>query len=522
MMPDYTGGNLNLKKPLLDDDIHTSIPDIAENMQKIDNEVTAVQNNKVDKVEGKGLSTNDFSDSLQAKLTNVEEGANNYIHPSTHSLDMITETDAKKIMTAQERSKLSSIEAEANKYNHPSNHPATMITQDSTHRFVTDSEKSNWNAKETPEGAQAKADSAETRAKSYADSIKPTKVSQLANDANYATQDDLGNTGYGDMMKGVYDTNNNGKVDIAENSEKLGGQPSSYYAKSADFNGHLNDGAQHAKTARFVIGTSTAGWTAKDCNYLCDGTADQVEINNAITALPSTGGEIIILDGTYNITNKISVNKSNVSIKGNGNATTLKRMYNGVGDDGLITITASNSSIFKLYFDGNKDNYSTYTGHNAISLLGGTKHIITKNIFVNCDKAGVLVRTSQVIILSNVSMNNTQGVMVYYGNEVTVNSNKIFSCVIGVCGGYSNKLLVTSNFIKDCNLGISLYGGTTASLVLGNICIRGAGTPSDYTSSQYTIEISGDNNLISSNLCLGKAVVINSGTSNTEVNNKYE
>ena len=34
---------------------------------------------------------------------------------------------------------------------------------------------------------------------------------------------------------------------------------------------HKADGTQHKKTARFVIGTSTAGWTAADCDYLCDG-----------------------------------------------------------------------------------------------------------------------------------------------------------------------------------------------------------------------------------------------------------
>lgn len=282
------------------------------------------------------------------------------------------------------------------------------------------------------------------------------------------------------------------------------------------------DNISDVKTAHFIIGTSASGWTSSNCDYLCDGIDDQVEINNAIKALPASGGEIVILDGTYNITAKINVNKSNVSVRGNGNATRLKRMYNGSGDEGLITITASNSSISKLYFDGNRDNYSTYTGHHAISLLGGTNHIITKNIFVNCEEGGVFVKTSQVIILSNIAINNRHGVRAYYGKEVIINSNKMFSCASGVCGGYSDKLLVTSNFIKDCNSGISLYGGTTASLILGNTCIRGAGTPSDYTSSQYTIEISGDNNLISSNLCLGKAVVIEGGTSNTEVNNKYQ
>ena len=75
------------------------------------------------------------------------------------------------------------------------------------------------------------------------------------------------------------------------------------------------------KAARFVVGTSAAGWTAADCDYLCDGTDDQTEINAAITALPATGGEILILDGTYNITAKIDITKNNVSIRGNGNAT---------------------------------------------------------------------------------------------------------------------------------------------------------------------------------------------------------
>ena len=50
-----------------------------------------------------------------------------------------------------------------------------------------------------------------------------------------------------------------------------------------------------------------------DCDYLCDGTADQTEINAAINRfLPATGGEIVILDGTYNITAKIDVTKDNV------------------------------------------------------------------------------------------------------------------------------------------------------------------------------------------------------------------
>lgn len=61
---------------------------------------------KVDKVEGKGLSTIDFTEEKDTKLNGIEQNANNYVHPKKHS--------------------------------------ASLITQDETHRFVTDNEKSKW------------------------------------------------------------------------------------------------------------------------------------------------------------------------------------------------------------------------------------------------------------------------------------------------------------------------------------------------------------------------------------------
>ena len=68
---------------------------------------------KVDKVTGKGLSTNDYTTAEKNKLANIATGANNYVHPSAH--------------------------------------PATMITEDATHRFATDAEKAKWNLEYTVE-----------------------------------------------------------------------------------------------------------------------------------------------------------------------------------------------------------------------------------------------------------------------------------------------------------------------------------------------------------------------------------
>ena len=120
------------------------------------------------------------------------------------------------------------------------------------------------------------------------------------------------------------------------------------------------------KVTRFVVGTSTAGWTAADCDYLCDGTADDVEINAAITALPAAGGEIVILDGTYNITANIDITKNNVSIRGSGNATILKRMFDSPAKQGVIMLTARGGcKIANLQIDGNK---ASYTNSNNLGI----------------------------------------------------------------------------------------------------------------------------------------------------------
>lgn len=64
---------------------------------------------KVDKVTGKGLSTEDFTTALLTKLNGIAAGANNYSHPTTH--------------------------------------PPSIIAQDSSNRFASDIEKASWNSR---------------------------------------------------------------------------------------------------------------------------------------------------------------------------------------------------------------------------------------------------------------------------------------------------------------------------------------------------------------------------------------
>jgi len=58
-------------------------------------------------------------------------------------------------------------------------------------------------------------------------------------------------------------------------------------------------------------------------NYVCDGTADNVEIQAAIDALPAGGGKVMLLEGTFNLAANIDL-VSNLKFIGSGPNTILK------------------------------------------------------------------------------------------------------------------------------------------------------------------------------------------------------
>lgn len=332
-------------------------------------------------------------------------------------------------------------------------------------------------------------------------------------------------------------------------------------------------GGAGKRVCRFVVGTSVSGWTEDDCDYLCDGTDDQVEINAAIQALPSGGGEIVILDGTYNITATIAMNKDNVKLSGNGNATVLKRMWSSSVEEGIITITAINGGccVKNFYIDGNKKNSNNYYD-NGICVSSSNHNILTENICNNNDNGVMLYDNSfyNMVIGNSFNENNSYGILLYTScnfnhlvanflrknnsgsiglenssaNTITGNTcidnnnfnislinaqsnaitgNTCSKCYNGVYLVDSIKNTIAGNLITNSNTGIFLSSCDTNNIT-GNTIIRNYGSSSDYTSTQYTIRLNGNdnnNNLISSNNIMGKNYVSGGGTGNIFVNNKY-
>src|SRR3990167_4658401 len=69
---------------------------------------------------------------------------------------------------------------------------------------------------------------------------------------------------------------------------------------------------------------SAASIAATLPEYRCDGTADDVQINAAIAALPAGGGKVVFSEGTFDISVKILISNDDVALVGsNQDATQL-------------------------------------------------------------------------------------------------------------------------------------------------------------------------------------------------------
>ncbi len=104
------------------------------------------------------------------------------------------------------------------------------------------------------------------------------------------------------------------------------------------------------RTCRYVVGTSTAGWTEADCDFLCDGTNDDVWIRFALSSMKDTGGVLVLLDGVYHISGYITIPEGCI-LRGCGNKTVLLRKTNA-GYNGYFNV---NAMIFMDVYSGIED-----------------------------------------------------------------------------------------------------------------------------------------------------------------------
>ena len=108
------------------------------------------------------------------------------------------------------------------------------------------------------------------------------------------------------------------------------------------------------RTAMLVVASNTASALEKlQADYVCDGTADNVEIQAAIDALPSTGGKVSLSEGTFNLAATINIAEANaekgITLEGQGYGTILK--INNSTNIYALTFVPSTNGIWATFRD---------------------------------------------------------------------------------------------------------------------------------------------------------------------------
>lgn len=307
------------------------------------------------------------------------------------------------------------------------------------------------------------------------------------------------------------------------------------------------------KYARTVIGSSTSGYTEKDVDYLCDGVDDQVEIQNAIN---QTSDQIVILDGTYNLSSGIVISNSYSQITGNGERTELRcdpsisivfelknnslfelknlNIIGGSGSSEAVSFRNSqNATIENVIIQNFVFGVYTYTKMKNITISGCNFNNVNNPIIFakGAEKSKVMynnIRSSSGGIylyegsLDNIILGNfldlqyagNYGVHIERGskNNIIIDNNITSAKDTGInlyAGDCSNNI-ISNNICANCSTGISTggYSGNVDNIVIGNTVIN---------SQQNSIYVYGKN-LISSNYVKGKEVTV-AGEGSVVVNN---
>ncbi len=299
-------------------------------------------------------------------------------------------------------------------------------------------------------------------------------------------------------------------------------------------------------------------------------TSAEDKINEAINALPSSGGKVLLQEGTYIIDGDIVYSKDNVSIEGQGIDNTII-FFKASSDPRIYANAKSKVSLKNLTVDGNKAN-------NAGGLLSGVlfdtisgfdiNNIAVKNVqteISGINRGGIALVSCNDGDVKGLALNDNWGDGLYCCdcNNVTIdyirsNGNQVHGINIddsvdmnigsNICidnGIYGIRLnnVTDSNIVGNtCNnanspggAGLILIGNSHRNTVTGNAANKNhsgqgiiiAGNENTVTgnaccdNTSYGIWVVGNKNTVQANKCSGNSygIVVDAGATANHVTN---
>jgi parallel beta-helix repeat protein len=236
-------------------------------------------------------------------------------------------------------------------------------------------------------------------------------------------------------------------------------------------------------------------------------TIAQTTINTAITALPSGGGVVYLVEGTYIVDGSITLN-SNVTLIGSGPSTIIKFKDSTTSGTNMITATSKNNvGLQNLKLDGNKANNaglnqsgvfltSVGSGTGTSAVAGMTANNVN---VVNFSKYGLNIGSGANHKFSNMTIgqNSDSGIIDSASPYTTFNNLTIQGNGTNGIEAYRSDLTITGNLIEGNSGSGMLLNSTGNSAISSNTVVNNAG---------HGIWVTGNNNTITGNTVQGNTV----------------
>lgn len=230
------------------------------------------------------------------------------------------------------------------------------------------------------------------------------------------------------------------------------------------------------RTATFVVAASDSEHRY-EADYTCDGVADDVEINEALT-VAGAGGRVILLEGTYTLADPIAFTNNNQVLEGQGRGTFI----DGDGlatDEHAVTIPSKNNCVIRNLAIQTEDG-GTKTCHCIYAR--GNDIVIDGVIIVDSDDIGIYLHTSASGMICNCLIEDTDG------DNICINTSA------------SPGVIIMGNMIEGAGgMGINVTNSGQYLQIYNNIIRTSTGTGIYVSSASYSV-IQG-NSIYSPDVC---------------------
>ena len=100
-----------------------------------------------------------------------------------------------------------------------------------------------------------------------------------------------------------------------------------------------------------IVAASDAGTTSR-AQFVANGTNDQETIEAAMAALPSSGGTVMLTEGTFSINDEINITASGTRLIGQGSSTRLQMTATSTNWDMIDALSVGNIYVGHMQLDG--------------------------------------------------------------------------------------------------------------------------------------------------------------------------